>query len=534
MPNSSWIETGSSISLVPVTTPIAPGSSINDVNYLTNANKIALMSQYSAELAIKTSLDTLAVTWVVSSAAYDAAVAAVSASLTSAGAPSNWATTWPDGTTSGPWPFIQTILSGDFAAVATQRTALQAAISEAQAGVAETAAITTAAAATLAAVPVTVSTLPTLPSSTYPSGKMVWNTTDGQLYRSTGSTWVVNTPSGANIAAGSITAAQLAVAALNVGGPSSQPTEIVVLNSSSAEVAEVGKMSGSGPWGNQYGAWFKNLGVGGASSASPNLWIDSLGNLLGANGKAIDLSGNVKLKNIITVPWVTANPVLASAWADLPELGAANPAMCPTVHGNPVLVGTVLSFNVVSAAGVVIGLGITLPMAYSPTSAGPPPAVTASITGVGGSGATAILQWMDFGPSGTGTWEEWAPQLLITSGGSGYTSATCTLTITALNGCKIAANSGSNNWPNSSTSGACTISGAGNASVPLQVRVLANSLSILGPVTLTTDGSGNANYSGSQITTPAAGTVVYEVQAMTSSGKTVTSTTRSFTIVELG
>lgn len=534
MPNSPWTETGASISLVPVQTPINPGSSPANVNYLTNSDKILLMAQYASELATKTSLDTLATTWSVSHSAYDSAVAAISTTITGfSGAPANWATIWPDGTTSGPWVGIQTMLSGDWAAIATQRTALQALISAAQAGAAQTAAITTAAAATLLAVPVTVSSLPTLPSASYPSGKMVWNTTDGQLYRSTGSAWVVSTPSGANITAGSITAAQLAVAALDVGGPSSGPTEVMVLNASSAVVAEIGKMSGSGPWGGQYGGWFKNLGIGGASPASPNLWVDSLGNLLGANGKAIDLSGNVKLKNIAVIPWMTVNPTVASAWADLPELGSANSAMCPTVHGNPVLVGTVLSFNCASSAGAVTGTGIVLSPAYSPSN-GPPPVVTAVINGVGGSGATAIVQWVDLGPAGTsGTWEEYSPQLLITAGGSGYTSAICTLTITNSNGCKVAANSGSLNYSVPGP-GACTLSGAGNTAIQFQVRVLANSLPILGPVTLTTDGSGNANYSGLQITTPGAGTAIFTVQAMTSSGKTVTSTTRSFTIVELG
>lgn len=53
MPDSAWTETGSSISLVPVTSTIDAGSGATNVNYLTNADKIALMSQYAAELAMK-------------------------------------------------------------------------------------------------------------------------------------------------------------------------------------------------------------------------------------------------------------------------------------------------------------------------------------------------------------------------------------------------------------------------------------------------------------------------------------------------
>ncbi len=201
MPNSAWTETGSSISLVPVTTPIDPGSSPNNVNYLTNANKIALMAQYTAELAMKTSLDTLASTWSVASTFYDSAVAAISTALINAGAPSNWATTWPDGTTSGPWTGIQTSLANLWAQVATQRTALQSSISAAQASAAFAASL---------AVPTVVSSLPSLPSSSYPSGAYVFNTSTNMMYQSTGSAWVALTVAGSSLVANSVTAAQIA------------------------------------------------------------------------------------------------------------------------------------------------------------------------------------------------------------------------------------------------------------------------------------------------------------------------------------
>lgn len=57
--------------------------------------------------------------------------------------------------------------------------------------------------------PEVVATLPTLPDANYPSGKIVWNQSDGQLYRSTGSTWVPLTVDAPNIS-GILTAAQIA------------------------------------------------------------------------------------------------------------------------------------------------------------------------------------------------------------------------------------------------------------------------------------------------------------------------------------
>jgi hypothetical protein len=171
MPDSPWTETGNSISLAPTTTTIDGGSSPQNVNYLTNSDKIALMAQYAAELAMKTALDSTALNLGVSSTGYDNSVAAISTGLIAAGAPSSWAVIWPDGTTSGPWAGIQTTLSSDWAAIATQRTALQSAISSAQAAAARIAAIS---ASILAAQPHVVSwayaSKPSLPSVSYPAG----------------------------------------------------------------------------------------------------------------------------------------------------------------------------------------------------------------------------------------------------------------------------------------------------------------------------------------------------------------------------
>lgn len=211
MPNSSWTETGASISLVPVTTPINTGSDPENVNYLSNQDKINLMAQYSAELAMKTTLDTAAAGLNVSSANYDNAVAAISTGLIAAGAPANWATIWPDGTTSGPWPNIQADLATWWSNVATQRTALQTDISSAQAAAAQEAAI-------LAAQPHQVSwastNLPALPSASYPAGYYAI-TTDNLTYQvdMAGTAWLPVLYSAAGLF-GEITAGQIAAGAI--------------------------------------------------------------------------------------------------------------------------------------------------------------------------------------------------------------------------------------------------------------------------------------------------------------------------------
>jgi trimeric autotransporter adhesin len=282
MPNSAWTESGSSISLAATTTTIDTGN----VDYLTNSDKITLMAEYASELATKTSLDTTASSLSVSSTYYNNAVAAISTELIAVGAPSDWATTWPDGTTSGPWTGIQTSLSNLWAAIATQRTALQSSISNAQAEAAAEAAQTAAVASAvatattlannaettaynaavataaadattkannasttaiasavataqatatalanaaqtnatsvataaqstansaLALVPTSVSSLPTLPSTSYPAGKLVMLTTTNALYQvnAAGSAWVSPTTAAANVS-GTLTASQIA------------------------------------------------------------------------------------------------------------------------------------------------------------------------------------------------------------------------------------------------------------------------------------------------------------------------------------
>lgn len=257
MPNSSWTETGASVNLTPVTTPISGSDPTqNSPDYLTNADKIQLMAQYSAELAMKTTLDTTASGLGVPTTNYDNAVAGINTTLVNAGAPANWATIWPDGTTSGPWPGIQTQLSGDWAGIAAARASLQSAISATQASLqaaaAQAAAIAAAAqdalnkmnsaistaesaaesyaaaqaanaqaAATLASQPHQVSwassALPALPSSSYPAGYFAL-TTDKLIFQvsSDGNSWQSVQYAASGIF-GQVTAGQIAAGAVTAG-----------------------------------------------------------------------------------------------------------------------------------------------------------------------------------------------------------------------------------------------------------------------------------------------------------------------------
>lgn len=215
MPNSNWTTSGTAISLVPVTTPLAPGSDPTNVNYLTNQDKIILMAQYVAELATKTSLDSTAASLSLNTTAYDNAVAAINATLTTAGAPSNWATAWPDGTVFGPVLGIQTLIASDWAAIAAQRSYLQASISAAQAANAKIAAV-------LVSQPHQVSwayaSKPTLPDAVnYPAGYFAV-TTDARFVQvsPSGTTWQ-DVLYSANGIFGRITSGQIAANAITSG-----------------------------------------------------------------------------------------------------------------------------------------------------------------------------------------------------------------------------------------------------------------------------------------------------------------------------
>jgi hypothetical protein len=216
----------------------------------------------------------------------------------------------------------------------------------------------------------------------------------------------------------------------------------------------------------------------------------------------------------------TVNPTVASSFADLPELGSSDAGMTIVCDGNAALVSLSLGFAAVaSGGGAVTGIpGLSLP---TTTGLGPP-SISISIYG-DGSGALAHVAWVNGGGSGSGT--TWIPTLVISSGGSGYTTATATVNVIS---------NGDAGYFNGTFSYSCTISSSTPTSgVPISVQVLMDGAVIIGPVTVTTDGTGHASYNTLQLIVPAAGSRVFEVEAMTSASG-VTSTTRSITFVELG
>jgi hypothetical protein len=165
---------------------------INSVDYLTNSDKIQLMMEWASELATQTSLDAQATALSITTekTAYDNAITAISAGLIAVGAPAGWATSWPDGTISGPWTGILTSLKTWWGTIGSTRTALQNKIS--------TAAATAAALPALALAPAIVAnhTAITLPdAANYPAKKMVFQTVDNTLWQvnAAGTGWL--TPS---------------------------------------------------------------------------------------------------------------------------------------------------------------------------------------------------------------------------------------------------------------------------------------------------------------------------------------------------
>lgn len=106
---------------------------INSVDYLTNQDKIQLLKDWNAELQIQTNLDAQATSILGASSsqqtAYDNAISTFNSNLIASGAPSNWATTWPDGTTLSSTS-IMTNLRTWWTSIATNREALQKAIKD--------------------------------------------------------------------------------------------------------------------------------------------------------------------------------------------------------------------------------------------------------------------------------------------------------------------------------------------------------------------------------------------------------------------
>lgn len=241
-------------------------------------------------------MDTLASTWSVSSTFYDNAIAAIGTALINAGAPSNWATTWPDGATSGPWTGIQTSLANLWAQVATQRTALQSSISAAQASAAFAASL---------AVPTVVSSLPSLPSSSYPSGAYVFNTSTNMMYQSTGSAWVALTVAGSSLVANSVTAAQIAANTITAAQISSG---YVYAGNISAYQITTGTLNAA------------NVAVTNLNASNINTGTLSTNMVLFPDGSEVTTASRTISSSVMATGSATAMGGASPAWVSIPGL----------------------------------------------------------------------------------------------------------------------------------------------------------------------------------------------------------------------
>ncbi len=242
--------------------------------------------------------------------------------------------------------------------------------------------------------------------------------------------------------------------------------------------------------------------------------------IYGSSGNAVDLNGNLKLKNTAQNVGVTANPSVATTWADLPELGSGNSAMTMTLKGNPIFIGTNLVFASESSGGVITSLN--LPFALNPTTGSSPPGIGITITG-DGSGASATVTWAMSGSAPSFTW---TPTLHLV-GGSNYTTATVTSSV---------ASNGDSGYTSGTYNSTCTVSTQSpNANVPIQFRALMDGSPVMGPVQVMTDGAGHAVVNATQMLFPAVGPHGFQIQAqLGATTKTAVSTNRSFQLIELG
>lgn len=218
------------------------------------------------------------------------------------------------------------------------------------------------------------------------------------------------------------------------------------------------------------------------------------------------------------IPGTTVNPSLGSSFADLPELGSSDPAMSIATQGNSALVGIQLAFKATSGSGStggVTGIGWT-PSSTVPYGT-PIPSISISISGDGG-GASAYVTW-----SYSMSDNAYHASLSITPG-SGYTAATATVTIT----------NGSGSYPNGTSTYTCSVSTAtASPGATVTVQVLVDGSPAMGPFSQVTDSNGNAQFTQLSLLSLAAGTHVFQVQALASSGSSVVSKSRQFQLVQL-
>ena len=144
--SSAYTTTGFSTTTSPAQSAQNGVNAINSADALTNSGKIALMESWKSELQTQARLDASATALGITTAKteYDNAITALSTGLIAAGAPSNWAAVWPDGTTLSKTG-IASSLATWWEAIASKRATLQVAISQAQSSAAQAAAISAAA-----------------------------------------------------------------------------------------------------------------------------------------------------------------------------------------------------------------------------------------------------------------------------------------------------------------------------------------------------------------------------------------------------
>lgn len=272
-------------------------------------------------------------------------------------------------------------------------------------------------------------------------------------------------------------------------------------------------------------AWFDGVSLedvsGGADVTSANTAkntnnVGSLtvsGGLNGANGTAVDGSGNIVLKNIGTVQGT--NGTLTSTFANLPSLGG----MTYSMKGNPALVSVSLSFQATSSGGVVTNIGFSPSIATS-TGSGPPN-VSITITG-DGSGATASVSWVGSG----GPTVTFTPTVIL-NGGAGYSYAHAIVTVTVPSGTTYSG-SGSGTY-------GCTVSTpTPQPGVSLSAQVVMDGMVLFDPTQGVTDANGRAKYHDLQVFSIPAGTHTFSVQAKYDGSTSAKFITGLFNVVELG
>ena len=123
----------SSAALAAATGALTGLNQINSVNYLTNGDQINLLNQWNSELAVQAQLDIQAIAFLNTGSTaqvnFDNAISAFSTNMIAAGAPANWQTAWPSGSTltlnSG---YTTSSIATWWATIASTQTILQNAI----------------------------------------------------------------------------------------------------------------------------------------------------------------------------------------------------------------------------------------------------------------------------------------------------------------------------------------------------------------------------------------------------------------------